>query len=164
MGQRFLSVVYNILSIVLLMWQLTVIQDHDMLVMVKSLLEVVEDRKNKFPPQTFQQYPRLNFANLTEYEHADWFRFKKDDMQLLCTELRIPVEFITSSRYRCTGIEGLHILLWRLSFPNKWSFGVKVLVVEDLRYPKSIRTRHFPRQQSVVMMSARYGYGLDSVG
>ena len=94
--------------------------------LVKTLLEEIQQRTMLFPPQTFQRYPRLNFANLTEHEHEDWFRFKQKDMELLCTELKIPADFKTPSRFRCTAVEAMHIFLWRLSFPNKWSFGVKV--------------------------------------
>ncbi len=74
--------------------------------------------------RTFRLERRLDFASLTPHECWIYFRFKKDDIAILCEELHIPVEICTKTRYCFSGQEALLILLWRLSFSCRWSAGV----------------------------------------
>ena len=62
---------------------------------------------------------QLNLEVLTTEECKSLFRFEKHDLHQLRRLLHIPEELTASNRTRCSGIEGLCILLRRLAYPNR---------------------------------------------
>ena len=63
---------------------------------------------------------RVDFESLTSEQCKSWFRFEKECIPELVTALGLPEELIAGNRTRCTGLEGLCILLRRLAYPNVW--------------------------------------------
>ena len=61
---------------------------------------------------------RMDFESLTLEQCKSWFRFEKEYIPGLVTVLGLPEELIASNRTRCTGLEGLCILLHRLAYSN----------------------------------------------
>ena len=62
---------------------------------------------------------RMDFESLTPEQCKSWFRFEKVYIPGLVTALGLPEELVASNRTRCTGLEGLCILLRRLAYPNR---------------------------------------------
>ena len=60
----------------------------------------------------------LNLEVLTSEKCKSLFRFEKHNHHQLRRLLLIPEELNASNRTRCSGIEGLCILLRRLAYPN----------------------------------------------
>ena len=62
---------------------------------------------------------RLDIATLPPDQCKSLFRFEKCDIPGLVEALDLPQELVGSNRTRCTGLEGLCILLRRLAYPNR---------------------------------------------
>ena len=62
---------------------------------------------------------RLDLDSLPSDQCKSWFRFEKNDIPGLVQALGLPEELVGSNRTRCTGLEGLCILLRRLAYPNR---------------------------------------------
>ena len=75
--------------------------------------------------QRFGNYERMNFEALTDFEVQTFFRFTKADINELCDKLHIPDVIRTKTGYKFTNRDALLVLLWRLSYPNRWADGVK---------------------------------------
>lgn len=82
------------------------------------LLEVFNRHNNV---NRAEMYGAFNLNNLSETECKLYFRFEQDDIPRLAQALRVPNDLTTGSGHRCSGIEGLCILLRRLSYPNRLS-------------------------------------------
>ena len=125
MGEHFETRWTNLLSTVAFLCCMRVITFAYFYRIVACLLfiKIVHDEESV--PHTFQKYPRLHFEDLTEHECKNWFRFKKEDIPVICAALEIPEEVVTVSRHVFPAREALLVLLWRLSYANKWSYGVK---------------------------------------
>ena len=65
----------------------------------------------------YWKFSTFNLDAMDETECKVEFRFAKADLFLLLRGLRFPNRFKWSQRTVCTGIEGLSILLRRLTFP-----------------------------------------------
>lgn len=84
-------------------------------------------------------YPYWNFErfNLDTFDDAQClteFRFNKRDIYTLAECLQIPAIITCSQRSKCDGLEGLCILLKRLSSPCRYSDMVPIFG----RYPTAI--------------------------
>lgn len=66
-----------------------------------------------------QLYGHFELDNYTENECKLYFRFGKNDIRTLAEALRLANHFHTDSNHRASGVEGLCILLRRLSYPNR---------------------------------------------
>ena len=75
------------------------------------------------PPQRYLDLPRLNVMTLDDETCWEWFRFKKPHLDILRRALRIPDELKCKNGISETGMNGLCILLKRLSYPNRWTDG-----------------------------------------
>ena len=108
-----------------------------------SLLFVPLNHENTESTSTYDpNWQRFRLDELTDVQAKSYFRSKKDDIQLLAHHLGIPDRFILKNRCRVSGIEGLCILLRRLTYPNSFcdlerffgrpistlSFGVKAVL------------------------------------
>jgi hypothetical protein len=47
--------------------------------------------------------------------------FEKNDIERLCTLLRLPNKYTCRQGITATGLEALMIMLRRLTYPNRWS-------------------------------------------
>ena len=63
------------------------------------------------------QLEKLDIDKLTNEQCRTMFRFDKDDITILAQALRIPDKITCPNRTTATGIEGLCIVLRRLSYP-----------------------------------------------
>lgn len=61
----------------------------------------------------------LNFEDLNDEECLLYFRFSKEDLLKLVELLRLPEHYKCSNRSVVTGLDGLLILLRRLTYPNR---------------------------------------------
>ena len=62
---------------------------------------------------------RLDFDKLTNDQCKLLFRFEKSNIPGLCVALGKPEDIVAPNRTRCSGLEGLYILLRRLAYPNR---------------------------------------------
>lgn len=75
---------------------------------------------NKFNNFTKRSnHKRLDFEKLSDVECIQHFRFAKQDILNLIALLQIPERYICENRTTATGLEGLLILLRRLTYPNR---------------------------------------------
>lgn len=68
------------------------------------------------------QVPRsklIHLDRLDDSECMELFRFKKGDIHLLARLLKLPEKYVCENRTTASGIEGLLILLRRLTYPNR---------------------------------------------
>lgn len=63
--------------------------------------------------------PSLQFDSLTDSECLKYFRFRKADILKLVVLLQLPDEYRCPNRSVVTGLQGLLILLRRLTYPNR---------------------------------------------
>lgn len=69
--------------------------------------------------QSMTYLKNFNIDNLSDDECETFFRFKKDDIPMLKDALNIPHKVVCENGTTCSGIEGLCILLRRLTYPNR---------------------------------------------
>ena len=77
------------------------------------------DKETK-EPIVHTNYNRLNLNNIDETECEEIFRFSKEDIPRLARALRLPAAFIGYQGTTCDSIEGLCLLLRRLSYPCRY--------------------------------------------
>lgn len=63
--------------------------------------------------------PKLDFSKLTDAECLKRFRFNRAGLTLLQEHLHIPEKYVCPNRTTATGLEGLLVLLRRLTYPNR---------------------------------------------
>lgn len=83
------------------------------------LVNIFQGRRASFIRST--RYGRLDLNTFTDEECFLHFRFHKRDLQRLVCSLGIPLEVRMPQSFSVSGIEGLCILLRRLSYPNRYS-------------------------------------------
>ena len=88
----------------------------------------------KNPNFSYEEYDRFSLYEMNDAECLAEFRFRKHDLQILSEVLQIPDSFRCYQRNVVDGMEGLCILLRRLSYPCRYSdmisrFGLPVPVL-----------------------------------
>ena len=74
----------------------------------------------KNPTYPYWEYDSFCLDNLTSNECGLNFRLAKEDIPVLVDYLHIPDNFVCSQGTRCSGVEGLCVLLKRLSYPCRY--------------------------------------------
>ena len=88
----------------------------------------------KNPNFSYEEYDRFSLDEMNDTECLAEFRFRKHDLQILSEVLQIPDSFRCYQRSVVDGMEGLCILLRRVSYPCRYSdmisqFGLPVPVL-----------------------------------
>ena len=76
---------------------------------------------SKNPEFPYEEYGRFDLDEMDDTECKAEFRFRKTDIPLLAEALRIPEKFTCSQGTTSDGIEGLCMVLKRLSYPCRYS-------------------------------------------
>lgn len=118
----------DLLSLALLIFHLLRLRIINVPIGNRCLLAVLlEMAEKRLYAHDFTKWPRLQFYNLTDHEIRLWFRFEKNDFPRLIHALGLPAVIITPRRkYRYDAQTALCVLLWRLSYMNKWDHAVPV--------------------------------------
>ena len=80
-----------------------------------------EQFKSKNPDFPYENYLGFELDDMDESECLAEFRFQKRHIPLLADVLQLPDQFLCYQRSVSSGIEGLCILLKRLSYPCRYS-------------------------------------------
>ena len=91
----------------------SLINDEELLV----LYDLYSCNNPDFP---YHSYSSFDLEELDESESLAEFRFRKRDIQSLYEVLQIPNTITCSQRSVCGGLEGLCMLLKRLSYPCRY--------------------------------------------
>lgn len=86
-----------------------------------EFLLLYEANKSKNPEFPYGENGRFNLEKMDDSECKAEFRFRKNDIHLLAEVLGIPDKFICYQGTRSDGIEGLCMLLKRLTYPCRYS-------------------------------------------
>lgn len=89
------------------------IEDEEFLI----LYDLFEPRNPEFP---YEAYTKFDLDEMADSECLAEFRFRKTDIFLLAEGLEIPETIRCDQRSICDGIEGLCMLLRRLSYPCRY--------------------------------------------
>lgn len=103
----------DVQNLILFSHGLNFIDDEEFL----NLYDLFEPRNPDFP---YEAYPRFDLDEMAESECLAEFRFKKRDIYLLAEVLEIPQTIRCDQRSICSGINGLCMLLRRLSYPCRY--------------------------------------------
>ncbi|CAH3195552.1 unnamed protein product [Porites evermanni] len=87
----------------------------------EELLILYEEYWPKNPDFCYENYERFSLDDMNDAECLAEFRFRKHDLPLLAEVLQIPDSFTCSQRTVTSGMEGLCVLLRRLSYPCRFS-------------------------------------------
>lgn len=95
---------------------------HDQgLVSDEELLLLLTETSSKNPEFSYEKYARFSIESIEEPECKSEFRVEKKDLPLLADALRLPDTFHCNQRTTADKLEGLCILLRRMSFPCRYS-------------------------------------------
>lgn len=95
---------------------------HDQgLVSDEELLLLLKENSSKNPEFSYEKYARFSIESIEEPECKSEFRVEKKDLPLLADALRLPDTFHCNQRTTADKLEGLCILLRRMSFPCRYS-------------------------------------------
>lgn len=95
---------------------------HDQgLVSDEELLLLLKENSSKNPEFSYEKYARFSIESIEEPECKSEFRVEKKDLPLLADALRLPDTFHRNQRNTADKLEGLCILLRRMSFPCRYS-------------------------------------------
>ena len=95
---------------------------HDQgLVSDEELLLLLKANSSKNPEFSYEKYARFRIESIEEPECMSEFRVEKKDLPLLADALRLPDTFHCNQRTTADKLEGLCILLRRMSFPCRYS-------------------------------------------
>ena len=95
---------------------------HDQgLVSDEELLLLLKANSSKNPEFSYEKYARFSIESIEEPECLSEFRVEKKDLPLLADALRLPDTFHCNQRTTADKLEGLCILLRRMSFPCRYS-------------------------------------------
>ena len=97
----------------LLYYDVDLITDEDFII----LYELFSSRNPDF---AYDSYDRFDLDNMNDDECKAEFRVRKRDLPTLAQALRIPRSFQLSQRSVVDGMEGLCMLLKRLSYPCRY--------------------------------------------
>ncbi len=88
-----------------------------------ELLLLLEDYSSKNPLFSYEKYPRFSIDRIEEPECKTEFRIEKKDLTLprLADALQLPETFRCHQRTTADKLEGLCVLLRRMSFPCRYS-------------------------------------------
>ena len=86
------------------------------------LYDLFEPRNPDFPREA---YAKFDLDEMAESESLSEFRFRKRDILSLAEGLDIPESIRCEQRSICGGIEGLFMLLRRLSYPCRYGDMIK---------------------------------------
>ena len=87
----------------------------------EELLLLLEENKSRNPEFSYDVYDRFDLENMEEAECKSEFRVEKHDIPLLAEALGLPETFTCPQRSVAEGIEGLCMVLKRMSFPCRFS-------------------------------------------
>lgn len=87
----------------------------------EELLLLHEEFSPKNPDLSCGNYTRLELEDMNDSDCLTQFRVKKSDSPILAEALQIPESFTCYQRSVESGMEGLCILLRRLSYPCRYS-------------------------------------------
>ena len=87
----------------------------------EEFLIVLDEYHSSNPEFPYHEYAPFDLDNMDEAECLAEYRFEKRHLHLLAEALRVPANFTTPQRSRVDGMEGLCILLRRLSYPCRYS-------------------------------------------
>ena len=87
----------------------------------EELLLLLEENKSRNPEFFYDVYDRFDLENMEEAECKSEFRVEKHDIPLLPEALGLPETFTCPQRSVAEGIEGLCMVLKRMSFPCHFS-------------------------------------------
>ena len=85
-----------------------------------EFLLLSEQFKSKNPDFPYENYLGFELDDMDESECLVEFRFQKRHIPLLADVLQLPDQFLCYQRSVSSGIEGLCILLKRLSYPCRY--------------------------------------------
>ena len=95
---------------------------HDQgLVSDEELLLLLEVNSSKTPEFSYEKYARFSIESIEEPECMSEFRVEKKDLPVLADALQLPETFHCNPRSTADKLEGLCILLRRMSFPWRYS-------------------------------------------
>lgn len=86
-----------------------------------ELLLLLEENSSKNPEFSYEKYPRFSIDRIEEPECKSEFRVEKKDLPLLADALQLPETFRCQQRTTADKLEGLCVLLRRMSFPCRYS-------------------------------------------
>ena len=87
----------------------------------EELLLLLAENKSRNPEFSYDVYDRFDLENMEEAECKSEFRVEKHDIPLLAEALGLPDTFTCPQRSVAEGIEGLCMVLKRMSFPCRFS-------------------------------------------
>ena len=87
----------------------------------EELLLLLEENSSKNPEFSYEKYARFSIERIEEPECMSEFRVEKKDLPQLADALRLPDTFHYNQRTTADKLEGLCILLRRMSFPCRYS-------------------------------------------
>ena len=87
----------------------------------EELLLLLEENSSKNPEFSYEKYARFSIERIEEPECMSEFRVEKKDLPQLADALRLPDTFHCNQRTTADKLEGLCILLRRMSFPCRYS-------------------------------------------
>ena len=87
----------------------------------EELLLLLEENSSKNPEFSYEKYARFSMERIEEPECMSEFRVEKRDLPQLADALRLPDTFHCNQRTTADNLEGLCILLRRMSFPCRYS-------------------------------------------
>ena len=87
----------------------------------EELLLLYEEYSPKNPDFSYENFGRFSLDDINDAECLAEFRFRKHDLPRLAEVLQIPDSFMCYQRTVSSGMEGLCILLRRLSYPCRFS-------------------------------------------
>ena len=82
-----------------------------------ELLLLLEETSSKNPPFSYEKYQRFSIDRIEEPECKTEFRIEKKDLPRLGDALQLPETFRCHQRTTADKLEGLCVLLRRMSFP-----------------------------------------------
>jgi len=85
-----------------------------------EFLSLYEFYSSKNPDFPYDSYPAFDLDEMEDAECLAEFRVHKRDIHILANYLQIPGTFVCQQRSVCDGIEGLCMLLRRVSYPCRY--------------------------------------------
>lgn len=87
----------------------------------KELLLLLKANSSKNPKFSYEKYTWFSIESIEEPECLSEFRVAKKDLRLLADALQLPDTYNCNQRTAADKLEGLCILLGRMSFPCRYS-------------------------------------------
>lgn len=118
-----------------------------------ALLYDANRKRNLYiPHQTFQKF---DLEMISDDECLNFFRFYKDDINRLTTAFQLPDKIVCANRTVVSSVEGLCVLLRRLSYPCRYSDMVP-------GFGRSISELCYITNKMVDILHNKYGHLLTS--